>query len=260
MRQLWRWSGLAALGAGIAVLAVTAAGAPANMSTVALWLYSDVLSPERLLAFAGLGLAMASVPVRAAVAAALAAVAGFGSGLAGAEAVWSLFVRIPSVDPPLLLLGPLSCVVVGASLVAPDALRGWILPVAAAAVALALALLIDQTNPYLGASGPDIWAATIAVWVVASVWATASGRRRPWFRIAGAILGSWLVAIGILSGGASFVPKPSVLAPGTGEFGWSPPTNGSDPPFPEDRPWWRPGPPAPEPAGDPWERERPIVP
>jgi hypothetical protein len=46
----------------------------------------------------------------------------------------------------------------------------------------------------------------VAFWIVAAVSLTLRAFRRDWFAIFGRILGSWLLAIGILYGGVSLLP------------------------------------------------------
>jgi hypothetical protein len=52
-----------------------------------------------------------------------------------------------------------------------------------------------------------------AFWIVAAVCLTVRAFRQPWFDIPGRILGSWLIAIGLLYGGASLVPRRTPAAP-----------------------------------------------
>jgi hypothetical protein len=73
-----------------------------------------------------------------------------------------------------------------------------------------LALAIALTDPDLDDAVIPLTGVTVAFWVVVTVALTVRAFRRGWFVVAGRILGSWLIAGGLLYGGASLVPRPSL--------------------------------------------------
>lgn len=198
-----RWGGPCGCLLAAIVFAVLATESASGQSTLTVWLLDYVLTPIRLLAFFGLGIMLAMIPDRACLVAALTALASLLVGLHLAQPLWAGLVALSPLRPHLYLLGPLACLAAGAALIAPPLLRPYLAPVSGLLFGLSLALVIHLTNPYLGAPGPSLWGSGSAIWMIASIAITASAWRQSWFRIAAPILGSWLLAIGLLSAGAS---------------------------------------------------------
>ena len=114
---------------------------------------------------------------------------------------------VPQAATHLFLTGPISYLAAGAALACGDRLRPYFAPIAAAILGAMLALAIKLTDPSLHEPAYTWTPMLIACWIVAAVALTLRAFRRGWFSIFGRILGSWLVAIGLLYGGASLVPK-----------------------------------------------------
>ena len=106
----------------------------------------------------------------------------------------------------MFFTGPISYLAAGAALVAGARWREWLAPAAALIVGAMLALTIKLTDPSLHEPAYTWTPVLIALWIVAAVTLTLRAFRRGWFTIFGRILGSWLLAIGLLYGGASLVP------------------------------------------------------
>jgi hypothetical protein len=95
-------------------------------------------------------------------------------------------------------------------------------PVSAAIFGAMLGLSIRLTDPSLHVPAYTWTPVLIAFWIIVAVTLTLRAMRRTWFDIFGRILGSWLIAIGVLYGGASLVPKrklPEVAVPPTTALG-----------------------------------------
>ena len=121
---------------------------------------------------------------------------------------WLLAVlyNVPKVPKHLFLTGPISYLVIGLAL-APGA-RLCLAPAGGRDLAGAmLSLAIMLTDPSLHDPFYTWTPVLAAFWIVAAVALTLHAFRRRWFPIFGRILGSWLIAIGLLYGGASLAPN-----------------------------------------------------
>lgn len=245
-----KWSGLALTALGLFGAAAMALSPAAGRSTLAWWILSSALAPERVLPLVGFGVALALVGGRYS----LAALALFGGGVAvgffSKDGLLSALEAIPRATSHHFLTGPISSVTVGVALVLPTVrLRSWFLLIAAAVAGSMLAIAIEVTDPSLHDVAIPLAGVIVGFWIVAAVSLSVWAFRRAWFPIPARILGSWLVAIGLLYGGASLIPKQKSAFPLPAE----PPPNinpfpGPDRLPPELQPQDRPGPGIP-PAG-----------
>jgi hypothetical protein len=120
----------------------------------------------------------------------------------------SALEAIPRATSHHFLTGPISSVTVGVALVLPAArLRSWFLLIAAAVAGSMLAIAIEVTDPSLDDVAIPLAGVVVGFWIVAAISLTVRAFRRTWFSIPARILGSRLVAIGLLYGGASLIPK-----------------------------------------------------
>ena len=209
-----KWSGpaLAVLGllGATAIALIPAAG----RNTLTWWILSSALAPERILPLVGLGVALALAGRRCS----LGALALFGGGVAvgffGRDWLLSALEAIPGATSHHFLTGPISSVTVGVALVLPGArLRSWFLLIAAVVAGSVLAVTIEVTNPSLHDVSIPLAGVVVGLWIIAAVSLTARTFRRAWFAIPARILGSWLIAIGLLYGGASLIPKQTPAFP-----------------------------------------------
>jgi hypothetical protein len=205
-----KWSGpvLAAL----ALIGIAAIVPLARESPFAGWFLLHSLAPERLLPLIGLGAACGLVGTRAFGAALLLLCLGIAVGFAAQD--WLLFFLYNlSLGPThLFLTGPIACLAIGLALVPGARLLAWLLPIAAFVVGTMLALAVFLTDPTLHGA-VFIWVPLLAaIWIIAAVSLTLRAFRRAWFVIVGRILGSWLIAIGLMYGGTeletNFKPPP----------------------------------------------------
>jgi hypothetical protein len=169
-----------------------------------------ILSYERALPLLGLGCALALMrPAQAALGAALVAL-GLWLGFAARDWLIAAIVSGPATTSRLALPGPIACLAAGLVLAVPDRLRAWLLPLAALVIGAMLAIAIKLVDPSF--HDPNFLRGAIAasVWLVAAIALTGRLCDRPWFRIALRIVGSWLIAIGLMLGAAILLPRPNI--------------------------------------------------
>ncbi len=199
-----KWSGpvLAALGlVGIAVVAVLAKKSP-----FAGWVLTEVFAPERVLPLIGLGVACGLVGARVFAATLVLFALGIAAGSVGQD--WLLWVlyNVPEAPTHLFLTGPISCLAIGLALIPGAWLLPWLLPMVSIVLGAMLSLAIMLTDPSLH-DPVFTWTPLLAAfWIVAAVSFTLHAFWHRWFQIFGRILGSWLLAIGLLYGGAELAP------------------------------------------------------
>ena len=209
------WSGpaLAALGL-FAVAALTFIPA-LRESPLARWVLMETLAPASVLPLVGLGAAFGLIGARAFVAALVLLAIGIAGGLFAED--WLLWVldTVPREGTHLFLTGPISYLAAGAALVFSARVRSYVTPATAAIFGAMLGLTIRLTDPSLHEPAFTWTPVLMAFWIVAAVSLPLRSFWRGWFPIFGRILGSWLLAIGLLYGGASLVPQRRLLAPPT---------------------------------------------
>jgi hypothetical protein len=201
--QKWSGPALAALG----LIAIAAIVLLARESPFARWIFTHALAPERVLPLVGLGAACGLVGARVFGAGLLL----FGLGIVGGFVAqdWLLGTLYAVLRGPthLFLTGPISCLAIGLALVFGARLLPWLLPMAAMVAGAMLAIAIFLTDPSLHDPAYTWTPVLAAFWIVAAASLTLRAFWRGWFPIFGRILGSWLVAIGLLYGGASLMPR-----------------------------------------------------
>ena len=210
-----KWSGpaLAALGL-FAVAALTFIPA-LRESPLTRWILTETLAPARVLPLIGLGAAFGLIGARAFVAALVLLAIGIAGGLFAED--WLLWVldTVPRAGTHLFLTGPISYLAAGAALVFSARVRSYVTPATAAIFGAMLGLTIRLTDPSLHEPAFTWTPVLMAFWIVAAVSLPLRSFWRGWFPIFGRILGSWLLAIGLLYGGASLVPQRRLPAPPT---------------------------------------------
>ena len=203
-----KWSGPALSAVGLLAAAMIALLPTEGRSTVAWWIVSSALVPERVLPLAGIGIALALVRLRYC----LAALGLFGGGMAigfiAHDRLLSALEEIPQATSHHFLIGPISSVTIGLALVLPGVrLRSWLLLFAAAVSGSLWAVAIGVTDPEVDDLAIPVAGVVVGIWIVIAVSLTARAFQRGWFSIPARIFGSWLIAIGILYGAASLVPR-----------------------------------------------------
>lgn len=208
--HLLRWSGPVVAIIGLAFSAAAYLHPVAERSLLEQGGIAVILSYERALPLMGLGCVLALMRLRVAALGALAAILGLWVGIAARDWLIAAIVSGPAMGSRLSLPGPISCFVVGLLLAISERLRSWLLPPAAMVIAATLALSVEIVDPSFHDANFLRGTLAASVWLVAAVGLTAQLCDRPWFRIAIRIVGSWLIAIGLMLGAAILLPRPRV--------------------------------------------------
>lgn len=213
-REAWlAWCGPALAALGLLTIAAAALLPGLNDSPLARWILADTLAPARILPLIGFGFALAMISATAVMAALLFATVGIAGALLLPDRLLALLDLIPKAATHLFFAGPISFLAIGAALVGSDRWRTWLTPPAALIVAAMAGLMVKLSDPSLHEPAYT-WTPVLAtIWIVAAVAMTLRAFQRPWFSIFARILGSWLLAIGLLYGGASLMPPKPDLAP-----------------------------------------------
>lgn len=208
--QIKQKSGWALLAVGgVCLLATLALDLAAGRS----WLLAGLCAAERLLPLFGLGLLIGQLPRPAKTAAALLLVAGALFGLVFREQIYLLIAPIPGAAANLFMTGPLACVLTGLALVLPRPARPRLalplIPVVGAAIAISTRL----GDPTLYAPHYLPAALLAQFWFIAAVALPVGRFDPPWLSIGSRIVASWMIAIGLLYGGAYLAAKDKSLTP-----------------------------------------------
>jgi hypothetical protein len=199
-----RWSGPTLFAVGL--IGIAAIALMARINPFAGWFLFHALAPERLLPLIGLGTACGLVGARIFAVTVVLLGLGIAGGFAAQGWLIAMIYTITEGPTYLFLTGPISCLAIGLALVPGARLLPWLLPVAAFIAGVMLALAVFLTDPSLH-DPLYVWTPLLAaIWITGAVALTLHAFRRGWFAIFGRILGSWLVAVGLLYGGASLLP------------------------------------------------------
>lgn len=210
--QRLRWIGPVAVIAALAGIAATQLQPAADRSMLERGALSVILSYQRALPLLGLGCALATVRSREAALGAILGVLGVWLGFEYRDWLINAVVSGSATTGRLGLPAPISCLFVGLVLAAPQWLRVWLLLPTAILVGAMLAIGIKLVDPSF--HDPNFLRGGVGagVWLVGAVGLTVHLCYRPWLGIATRILGSWLVAIGLMLGVSMLVPRPAIKA------------------------------------------------
>ena len=193
--------------AGLGLIVGAAAAAIAGQSPLARWVVGETLAPVNVLPLVALGVAFALLGARALIAALSLFALGIAGGLYAEDALLRLLDHVPGAATHLFLTGPIAYLAAGAALVVSARWRAFVAPPAALVFGAMLGLTIRIADPSLHDPAYTWLPVTIAGWIVGAVALIVRGFWRQWFLVFGRILGSWMLAIGLLYGGASLVPR-----------------------------------------------------
>ena len=211
--MLKTWSGPALAAIGAIVLAAIEFLPATSQSTLAWWIASSALAPVRVLPLLGLGVALGLADIYLCAGSLLLFGLGVAAGLVTQDRFVAALASLPQAASHDFLTGPISCLAVGLALAVGARLRRFLLPFVALIAGAMLVFAIRVSDPSLHDWRFPLAGIAIALWIVGSVMLTLRAFRRDWFMIPGRILGSWLIAIGLLYGGASLMPRRSVQPP-----------------------------------------------
>lgn len=175
-------------------------------------LLSAVLAYERAFAELGLGLALARRSWLGRWSGFLVAAAGIAAGVAFENTIAdSNFVAGHLYV--LKLPGPLVCAIAGLALALPLTLQSWILPLLAAVSGVLIGLAIGLAAPAGGEIAFAIGAGLGGLWIAALPALLFPPIQSGWARILTRIVGSWLIAIGVMLGTLQIITARPKLAP-----------------------------------------------
>lgn len=211
MRVAAKWSGpMIALGGAIFLVLILALQPP-DQNRVSAWLLWSALSISTALPLAGLGgaLSMSSAILASAGLAGLLAGELIGFQIFQSVAPW--FTSRSGVSQHLYLTVPLSGLAAGLLLIAPEGLRRWLVLPVGLTVGFTHATTTMLTDPTLHDPAIPRLGLFIGLWLPLSVMLSLRALRRPWLPVPMRILGSWLLASGLLHGSAALAAKPPPL-------------------------------------------------
>jgi hypothetical protein len=196
-----RWSGPVVAGFGL--LLIVPIILTRQQSFFGQWFLSQALAPERILPIVGLGFALGLVSLRIFFTALVLLIIGILGGFAAYDRVIFLLYIAWNAPSHFSVTGPISCLAAGLPLLSPERLRAWLLPVAAFVEGTMLAIAIFWNDPSQGDPLFICSPLVVAFWTIIAVSLTVRAFRHNRLVIFGRILGSWIVAIGVLYGAAS---------------------------------------------------------
>lgn len=203
------------LGAGLVGFSATVFSAVERGSLLGAWILSEVLTPQRILPIVALGVAFGMMSIRALGAGFLLLGLGMIAGFAGQYWLLWLLDKAPHAATHLFFTNPICYLAAGLALISGARLRTLIVPACAAIFGAMFALLVQLTDPSLHEPAFTAAPILIAVWIMAAAVFIVRAFWRDWFPVFARILGSWMLAIGLLYGGVSVAParKPPTLPP-----------------------------------------------
>ncbi|MBJ3778045.1 hypothetical protein [Acuticoccus mangrovi] len=205
-----RWAGPALAVAGLVGFGLLVTLAETSLRD---WVFQSAFAPARVVPLIGLGIA--SCLVRPAILPIGLAAWGLGVGVALAlqDRLIAALATIPGATTHHYLTLPIACLFVGATLIIGGWARVWLLLPTSFVVGAMLAIATVVSDPSLADPRYVVSGIASGLWVFLIVGLTGQAFKARWFAIAGRIVGSWLVAIGLLFGGAALIPKPKPPAP-----------------------------------------------
>ncbi|MGB0085176.1 MAG: hypothetical protein WBP94_07385 [Rhodomicrobiaceae bacterium] len=203
--RLARWAGPALIVLGLAAILALALEPPHERSTLAWWILTNAFAYERILPLVGLGVLLALGDIRQCLTGLAAFTLGIVLGFSFVDSFTSALAGLPGAKTHLFLTGPILSIAVGVALGAPKRIGPVVLPVAAIIAGAMVAIALRLTNQSFHDPAAAAAGIAFAFWIPAAVSMTVWAFRQAWFQTAGRILGSWLIAIGVLYGGASLI-------------------------------------------------------
>ena len=207
----WLIAGICILGVG--VLVAIERHAPAGRSLLEGGVLAVLLSVGRTLPLVGLGVALGLSGNRNVAAAVLLFVPAAILSFLERERILFALLAGPETSYRLYLIDPLACLLAGLALVTPDQFRSWTLPPLAASIGAIAIFSIKLIDPGAGAPAFLEGAVAAALWLILLLALVARRLAGHWFDISARILGSWLIAIGLLLGGAGLAQRAVTYAP-----------------------------------------------
>lgn len=171
------------------------------------------VSAERLLPLFGVGILLSRVEERTRPWIVLLFGLGILLGIGQRENYYRMLAPIPGAAAHAFLTGPIACVLAGLMLVLPERQRPWAVLLLITPTGAAAGIGIVLADPTLHSRFYQPLAMIAVTWVVLGTGLVARMLDGAWLAIGSRVLGSWLMAIGLLFGGAQVASRQSDLAP-----------------------------------------------
>jgi hypothetical protein len=164
-----------------------------------------IMTYDLVLPLLGLGVAASQMRRWGVILVAIVFVAGIPVGIVGEDRL--LAERRISVEfiRYIAFAGPLCCLIAAAALAPGGRVRIWITPAGALCCGTALGLLVAYHQPLVGDLRFVLGAGAAGLWLISVLPMVLGPLDRSWLKIGGRIFASWLAAIGLMLGGATFV-------------------------------------------------------
>lgn len=209
----WRLLPSALLALGAAFLILDALSTLSGGLGLRHWAPAAAASAERLLPLAALGVLFAQLPPATRIPAIL--LFGFGalSGIAARDVFYLLMASVPGAAAHAFLTGPIAAVSTGLVLVLPQRWRSLpaLLLIGPTGAVAAIGILLADPTLHTADYAPVAFVG--AVWLMLGAGFAVRLVDRPWLSVASRVLGSWLIAIGLLFGTAQIAQKQTALVP-----------------------------------------------
>jgi hypothetical protein len=202
------WAAGAVLAGGLAVLAVALFFPRAALSNFEFGLLYTITRYDQALPLAGLGLAIATLPLRFCIASLVVFVLGIPAGGLAAESIADAVGQSPWLISAVFLVPPVICAGVGIALVMPHSMSIALTPVAALLSGAALGLVISFKDPNAAQRSFALGAVLSGLWLIVPPLLLWRQFQRPWFPIVARIFGAWLIAIGSMLIASQLIPRP----------------------------------------------------
>ncbi|WP_156378571.1 MULTISPECIES: hypothetical protein [unclassified Rhizobium] len=175
--------------------------------------FTALATVELLLPLFGIAVLIGQLPVRFAALGVLVLFIGGVAGLVFRETLYVLLAPVPGAASHLFLAGPIACAVAGILLVLPLGWRPYVvlplLPLAGAVLAVATRL----SDPTLFAPGYLASAFALQASAFFAIAWPVSRFSHPVLQVGARILGSWMLAVALLYGGAYVAGRDKSLTP-----------------------------------------------
>jgi hypothetical protein len=202
-----KWLGPAAVLIAAAVLLAALRRPAAERGLIENGVAYAVVTYDQVLPLLGLGIALAQATRWQKILATIIFVGGVLSGILGESRLVSPAMGAPGLHNLFVYIGPLCCVAAGLALASPAGLRAWTVSAATALSGAALGFLIALHDPSIADVRFSGGAAAVGLWLVAAPPVLLRRVDRSWLTIGGRVFASWLIAMGLMLGGSSYVVK-----------------------------------------------------
>ena len=202
-----KWLGPAAVSIAAALLLAALWQPAAERGLIASGAAYPIMAYDQILPLLGLGISLARLSPWWKLLVTGIFAGGFALGLLGEARLLSPMAAVPDLHFLFVFIGPLCCIAIGLALVSPAGLRAATVPAAAALSGAALGFLAALHDPTPGDGWFSGGAAAAGLWLIAAPAVLLRHVDGAWLTIGGRIFASWLIAMGLLLGGSSYVVK-----------------------------------------------------